>query len=101
LFLNLPKPAFLNLLFLPKPPKLFPPLSTQLRKERADRDAADVARLVEVQKSLRNQSYGYSHSGELVILQNVDVERLPAAIIGPKVAIADGGKTSFKIRVVK
>jgi hypothetical protein len=54
-----------------------------------------VARLVEVQKSLRNQSYGYNHSGELVILQNIDVERLPAATIGPKVAIADGGKTSI------
>ncbi|GAQ83048.1 hypothetical protein KFL_001340020 [Klebsormidium nitens] len=68
----------------------------KLRKERADRDAADVARLAEVQKGLRAQNYGYSHSGELVVLQNVDVERLPAPTVGPKVAIADAAPLDGK-----
>ena len=62
----------------------------ELKRQQAEKDAAEVARIDTLQKELRGQDYIYDHNGEVVVMAARDPDRLPAFSVGPKVSVHSG-----------
>ena len=46
------------------------------------KDQQELRQLDAMQKSMRGRDYGYDHNGELVLVNKLDPERMPAFAVG-------------------
>ena len=50
----------------------------QMQRLQLQKDQQELRQLDKLQKSMRSRDYGYDHNGELVVVQKLDPDRMPA-----------------------
>ena len=58
------------------------------------KDQQELRQLDKLQKSMRSRDYGYDHNGELVVVQKLDPDRMPAFAVGMKTKVVERKETS-------
>ena len=66
----------------------------QMQKLQLQKDQQELRQLDAMQKSMRGRDYGYDHNGELVLVNKLDPERMPAFAVGMKVKVMEKKETS-------
>lgn len=66
--------------------------AADLRREQVKKDEEELARLEALQKELRGKDYAYDHNGQVVVLNKLDPEKLPAQAVGMRVSVFETGE---------
>ena len=66
----------------------------ELQKLQVQKDQYELRKLESLQKSMRGQDWGYAESGELVVVQKLDPEKMPSFAQTMKVKVIDQRETA-------
>lgn len=59
----------------------------EMQRLQLEKDKEELRQLENLQKELRGKDYGYDHKGQVVVLNKLDPERLPAFAVGLRVNV--------------
>lgn len=66
----------------------------QMQRLQLQKDQQELRQLDKLQKSMRGRDYGYDHNGELVVVQKLDPDRMPAFAVGMKTKVVERKETT-------
>uniref|UniRef100_A0A7S0XBB4 Uncharacterized protein n=1 Tax=Mantoniella antarctica TaxID=81844 RepID=A0A7S0XBB4_9CHLO len=93
---ELPKPKAMRAKLSPEAAEREQRLKEEIESRRAvqetqrlqlEKDKEELRQLENLQKELRGKDYGYDHQGQVVVLNKLDPERLPAFAVGLRVNV--------------
>lgn len=61
----------------------------EMQRLQIEKDKEELKQLELLQKELRGKEYGYDHNGQVVVLNKLDPEKLPAYAVGLRVNVFD------------
>mmetsp|Transcript_7395 Transcript_7395/g.18818 ORF Transcript_7395/g.18818 Transcript_7395/m.18818 type:complete len:451 (-) Transcript_7395:684-2036(-) len=68
----------------------------ELQRLQIEKDKEEFFQLEVLQKELKGKEYGYDHKGQVVVLNKLDPERLPAFAVGLKVSVSSENQDGFE-----